>query len=707
MKEFNTANTRLFVLSVWMLFLELFIIRWVSTEIRIFAYTGNLVLLACFIGIGLGCYSSDKAPRMLFGFAMLAILAVSVGSPLFRSIPVLLSGFQDSAVYGVTGSWTTSIPAFKGILLTVGMFAAIVCIFFPLGQLMGRMFAAHPRIIAAYSINVFGSIVGVWFFALLSFLYTPPWLWLILSMAAGFIFLENKRLSHVFFFLLLLVVSLAAMTKGLYRPSGQNVVTLWSPYQKLELKKSEFGYLVTANNTGMLFLTDMSPAYVHAHFPAMLKANALGVQAEGFGLYSLPYGFKDTVEDILIIGAGSGNEVAEALRRRIGNIDAVEIDPGIYRLSLLFHPEAPFKDPRVHAFIDDGRSFLKKTRKKYDLILVASLDSFTGSSNYNNIRQDHYVYTQESFREMKKLLKDDGVLMVWFISLREWIEMRMYGLMKTTFNAEPFVFNYKDFNNKHMRMYVAGNDMKALQEKIGRQERLSNFIKANTVDIRKPPVKLTTDDWPYIYLKGPGVPTTFLCIILSLFVVFTFAGKALFREAKRPNFHFFFLGAAFMLLEFQNVTKTALLFGSTWLVNAYTISAVLLLILAANLYARHGVFRRKPAYVLLCLSIAALYAIPLNNLNIPSYFLKVSLVVVFLNLPVFFGGLIFINSLQKASSKSIALGSNLLGASLGGLCESLSFIFGIRALLLLIILFYMLAYLSEGGRITGHEETTS
>src|SRR5919204_624219 len=50
----RALSLRLFLLSFLILFLEVVLIRWVSTEIRVFAYIKNLPLLASFLGLGLG-----------------------------------------------------------------------------------------------------------------------------------------------------------------------------------------------------------------------------------------------------------------------------------------------------------------------------------------------------------------------------------------------------------------------------------------------------------------------------------------------------------------------------------------------------------------------------------------------------------------------------------------------------------------------------
>ena len=81
--------------------------------------------------------------------------------------------------------------------------------------------------------------------------------------------------------------------------------------------------------------------------------------------------------DVLIVGAGSGNDVALALAEGATHVDAVEIDPVLQRLGRDLHPDHPYQDPRVTVHIDDGRAFLERTHHRYDLILFALPDSLT------------------------------------------------------------------------------------------------------------------------------------------------------------------------------------------------------------------------------------------------------------------------------------------------------------------------------------------
>jgi hypothetical protein len=72
--------------------------------------------------------------------------------------------------------------------------------------------------------------------------------------------------------------------------------------------------------------------------------------------YELPYRFVSTPGDVLVVGAGTGNDVAAALRHDAQHVDAVEIDPTILGLGRQFHPEHPYDSSRVSQHVDDARA---------------------------------------------------------------------------------------------------------------------------------------------------------------------------------------------------------------------------------------------------------------------------------------------------------------------------------------------------------------
>jgi hypothetical protein len=207
-------------------------------------------------------------------------------------------------------------------------------------------------------------------------------------------------------------------------------------------------------------------------------------------------------------------------------------------------------------------------------------------------------------------------------------------------------------------------------------------------------VRPTTDDWPYLYVEKARVPKLHLVTSLTIIGAVAFAQRRLVGSKYKLDWHFFSLGAAFLLLEVQTVSRATLLFGMTWIVNAIVISAVLVMILLSNLVTWR--WPRVPLAVIvtgLVITVALLALIPLDWFNTLTGATKLLAASAFLTAPVFFAGLIFIQSFAVCTDKAQALGSNLIGALVGGLLESLSFVTGIRALVILVGLFYLAAIL--------------
>ncbi len=143
--------------------------------------------------------------------------------------------------------------------------------------------------------------------------------------------------------------------------------------------------------------------------------------------------------DVLIIGAGSGNDVAAALAQGAGHVDAVEIDPVINELGRIYHPNRPYSDPRVSIHLDDGRSFVRKTPLQYDLISYAVVDSLALHSSYSSVRLESFLFTEQAFRDIKAKLKPGGVFAMYNFYRQGWVVGRLVKLAETVFGARPLV----------------------------------------------------------------------------------------------------------------------------------------------------------------------------------------------------------------------------------------------------------------------------
>lgn len=330
------------------------------------------------------------------------------------------------------------------------------------------------------------------------------------------------------------------------------------------------------------------------------------------------------------------------------------------------------------------------------MIAFGLLDAHVSASAYNNMRIDHYVYTLEALQEARERLADDGILSVAFEAQRPWIQRRLFDLLSGVFGFPPrmIVFGFGS-TGWGGTLFLSARDPAALDAAIQGAGRLGTFLERRDEMPEGPAVEATTDDWPYLYLESRSIPSLHLWVSAILVTLLVLGRRAVLGRG-RLDLHFFFLGAAFLLLEFQNISKAALLFGSTWLVNALVITAILVLVLLANLFAaRVGVRDLRAVYALLLLSVVGTYLVPLEALGAFDFWTRALLGGLVLNLPVFFGGIVFIESFRRAPAKDAAFGSNLLGSVAGGLLESLSFLTGIHALLVLVLLCYLLAWVFE------------
>jgi len=691
---------RLALVSVLGLFLELLTIRWISSEIRLFAYFKNFVLIACFLGFGLGAYLCRRRINLLLMLLPLLALGLIVQLPwpqfreLVGRLPMLIGSLSQVNFWSAkTYGWNVIAVGGLGAATTVVVlvFGLITFAFIPVGQLVGWYLENAKRGILAYTVNISGSLAGILLYTGICFLDLPPAIWF--AVAGGFLafyFRKVRRLMVTTAAGFAVIVGLACLGPG--RPTQ----VYWSPYQKLAITpRTEAGdllsYIVNTNGNWYQHILNLSPEFVTAH-PGLFK----DVPVE-WNTYNVPYHFSPHPGSVLVLGSGTGNDVAAALRNGAGRVVAVEIDPLILKLGRRLHFEKPYQSPRVDAVLDDARSYLQTSDEQFDLIMFSLLDSHTTSSHFTNIRIDNYVYTREALEQARRHLRDTGLMVVKFQVAMPWIAGRLEGLLEQVFGDKPLQFWVPEANySTQGTFFVSGSPERIAQ--IQSDPALAEYMRAH------PPypmqaVELTTDDWPYFYQKERGIPATvaFISVILVVFCWLFLRQTGVTVGSIR--WHFFFLGAGFFLLEAQIVSKMALLFGTTWAVNSIVIAGLLLLIVGSNILVDY-----RPEIPLIVgyggifASILLSYCIPLEAFFFKSLILKSVLATLTLCLPVFFAGIVFIRSFAREGFSGEALGSNLLGALVGGLLESLSYWSGIRSLLVLAAILYLGSWIALRAR---------
>src|SRR2546422_8974397 len=532
----------------------------------------------------------------------------------------------------------------------------------------------------------------------------PPTFWLS-AVLLGFAILQAGRRER-----LLVTGLIVPLVLLLHDPAQHDGYIVWTPYQQIQYSRHYAGNgdfaagFLRVNHTGYQSIVNLSSWFLARH-PNLL----LGPADEN--PYNLPFRFAVPQPHVLVVGSGTGNDVAGALRNGSRAVDAVEIDPAILEIGRREHPERPYDSPRVSIYVTDARRFLKRSTARYDLILFGLLDSHTQFSDYSNMRIDNFVYTEQSFREAMQHLNPNGIVFVKFQVDRPWMAVRIAEMLRGVFGKPAVVFRTATGYGANATCFVISSGNR-VEDALAADPRLAQFVRKTARALDSGRIPITTDDWPYLYQQGRWIPRTYYSVGLLVLVIAAGLYSQITAAARRlPSLFFFAMGAGFLLLETQLVSRLALFFGTVWQVNGIVISALLLALLLANLIVeyRNNVLRRSWALIGLLSGLAIAYWVPFNRIPLSPNLTGLIAAGVFA-IPVIFAGTLFALEFRIVDSPSAALGANMLGAVAGGLMENLSLLFGLRALLLIAIGVYCLAGIGlrrrqrRAGLATQHDD---
>jgi len=583
----------------------------------------------------------------------------------------------EEVIYFTSTATQIRLPAWALLPL---VFVAVCAMFTLLGQELGCLLLTAPPL-RAYTLNILGSLGGIAAFTLMSLFSLPSWAWFLIASLVLAPFLPRGRSLRLnLAFLAGLVLAVGA--------SDVAYLNLWSPYYRLSL---------AATNEGEIFRVDPRGDPVPAERYVLLANGAAYqefiTQQRGRLFYQLPYRAFDppaAYPQVLVVGAGGGNDVATALAHGAEHIDAVEIDPDILALGRRFHPERPYDDPRVTVIIDDARSFLERTDKQYDLIIFALTDSLVLASNLSGVRLESFLFTQESFQAVQQHLKPDGLFVLYNFYRYGWLVEKLSGMVEQVFGERPVYHILSEPQQLVFTTLFAGPPADRI-----------DFSQTGFASAAASSMAPATDDWPFLYLRAPGLPAHYSAI-LGLILAFSFLYLRRLAPSdsfSRSSWPYFFMGAAFMLLEAKSIVQFLLLFGSTWLVNALVFFGILLVVLLANgLAARFRFARLGPLYLLLAAALAANFLLPLDRLLIEPRALRYLAAVALLFSPIFFANLIYSRLFRETTQADRAFGANMLGTMVGGSMEYLALGLGYHQLTLIAGAFYLLAFLSQTRR---------
>ena len=761
----------LFLISWLILFLELACIRWFPAHVLFLTFFTNTVLLASFIGMSIGCLLAERPGRLIdrTPFWLAVSIMAGMGVQLLRSsleryVDVAGQANPDVVFFGAEQSSMKPVEFRVPVELVMAVFFLLnALVMVGPGQELGRAFNRVPSRTRAYGWNLFGSLVGIVSFAACSFLQLPPIVWFGLS-ALGLAYFLSRPIDHpraevvlaerpggwTPYAFLALIPLVTLPTSGVGVSTG-DLETRWSPYYRIDYSPKTNG--IWTNLIGHQAIQTRERAAVEPYaLPHLLRRDVVGAD----GKPAWP-----EFKRILIIGAGSGNDLSRALQwtGADARIDAVEIDPVIQSLGARLHPDRPYQDPRVAVHLDDGRNFLRRAPDaEYDLVIFALVDSLVLHSGYSNLRLESFLFTNESFRDVRRVLKPSGVAAVYNFFRQGWIAVRLHEALRGAFGSEPVVLTdpprdtiaLDQFDAGMFTLFLAGTTdvtapvreafaqkgsywlphgrpldpavparfdaaepppLPAIAEGAStRKDRsATGWVRLRTAAVEPAPagLKPATDDWPFLYSRAPGIPGLTwrgmgIMVALSIGLWLALRVRSSSSEGLSDRdlaVRSFFLGAGFMLVETKAVVHMALLFGSTWMVNSVVFAAILVMALVGNLYA--GWVKPKnltPYYVGLFASLALNLAVPLDAFLGLDRTVQVAGACLLAFAPVAFAGVIFATSFARSKNPNQVFGANVAGALVGGLAENASMVLGFRYLLVVALAFYLLSSAWGGKR---------
>lgn len=645
---------RLVLSSSLMLFLELALIRWLGANIVHLSYFSNFVLLGAFFGIGAGFLISRKS-WSAWPYSLPLLMTLVVGVMLF---PVTIQRSGEDLIY-FTSLLVSGPPAWVALPIVFVLVAAIMA---GPAELVGRCFGKLPPL-TSYRYDLIGSLLGIGTFTALSFLQAPSLVWGLIA-AALYLLLTDTKMHR------LLTLFGATVLCGTLLIETLTPGVSWSPYYKIKVEKPrdpQPGLLsILANGVPHQFMA-----------PAQYKIKI------GERIYEVPYlRFPDRkLGDVLIIGAGSGTDVAIALSEGAQRVDAVDIDPRIMQIGVENHIDRPYANPGVTRHVNDGRAFLESTDRKYDLILFALPDSLTLVSGASQIRLESFLFTEEAMASVRRHLKPDGAFAMYNYYREPWLIDRLAGTTAKVFGHPPCIDTHA------ARQAVVSIGMNQADQRCK-----TTWAPPPQAGALVPP---STDDRPFIYFKGGSFPPLYAVTLIGVLLTSLIAVRILGGPfgAMRPYADLFFMGTAFLLLETKNVATFALLFGTTWLVNALVFAGVLIIVLLAVETTRK--FRTPPlpvVFVGIALSLALAWIIRPEWLLPLPFVPRLIAATVLAFLPIFLANVAFSKRFQSSGDSQSAFAINLLGAIVGGCLEYSALIVGYNNLLLVTGVLYLLAF---------------
>ncbi len=464
---------RIALIAGSILLIELAFIRLIPAEVRAISYFRNLILMAAFFGLGVGCILQESRSLEL----LLPIGLMILGTLMIVGRGIVIYPQSSTVHYWLMYGDMHERPQLPLSLAAGLLFVSCAVPFAALGQSLAREMSRHERL-SAYGWDLAGSLGGVLIFVLASAARFPPWLWPCIVMVVWSVVFVRTALCR------LLYASAGLIFLG-FSLSQQE--SMWSPYYLVQFERTPVGTRVFVNSGFHQFGFDFNR---QSKDPVPTFDDIVKKWNMPYDAYRAENQGRDP-KRVLVLGAGTGNDVAIALANGASEVTAVEIDPVILEVGKQSNAKWLFTDPRVEFQIDDARRFLRTADRRFDMIIFGTLDSHILLAAQGNIRLENYVYTQESLADARRLLVDRGIAAVFYCVQKDWLYERIYSTFRAAFGDQSRMHFYQ--NQDLFNTILLGTKENPTFRDNGQM--VQQFGRG----------MVATDDWPFVYLRRPSV----------------------------------------------------------------------------------------------------------------------------------------------------------------------------------------------------------
>ena len=395
-------------------------------------YTFSIVLSLFLCGLGIGnyiYYRFLKSNPRLLTYAILFEIVVGIYS-LF-SVNLLAHLFDFGAMlYRMMGSLSWEKIIIAKCILTFTILIIPTTLFGILLPLVSSLFSPSLNKIGrgigdTFSANMLGSIFG--------------------SVATGFILIPTLGVKASFILLGIMNIATGLLLLVFRNPSVTTIIgsiisllaaLLLAPeLHKINILKPAPGEEIIYYNEGVAGNVEVSKNHMGYNILRVDNkthgGNEPWVKKDELRVGHFPFFLHDHPKDILLIGLGTGITLDAIARHAIHSVDCVEIVGDLINTTQYFFNRKPriLEKEEVNIIVEDGRNYMARTKKKYDIIIMDLIHPESSSAAS--------LFTKEYFEDAQKTLRDNGLVAQW-LPLHQLSPFEAKIIMRTFASVFPY-----------------------------------------------------------------------------------------------------------------------------------------------------------------------------------------------------------------------------------------------------------------------------